>query len=87
MTMTSNSEDLELFLKEFMRLLNKYHYYIYPFMLRLITEPSTVCVGFDGDGCTLNFKSADINQLIEMSNGGKLAISVEDMRKDLGINE
>ena len=47
--MKSNDEDLGLFLKEFTKLLNKYHYKISPYQLWKITDNIAIC-GFRGDG-------------------------------------
>lgn len=49
MALISNDEDLGLFVKDFARLLNKYHYAIDPFKLRKITTNYAVC-GFRGSG-------------------------------------
>jgi hypothetical protein len=47
--MWTNDEDLELFLKEFIDILNKYHYTISVFSLKKITPPDYYVSGFSAD--------------------------------------
>jgi hypothetical protein len=48
--MVSNDEDLELFLDEFITLLNKYHYSPSPYRLKKITPPDYYIAGFQSQG-------------------------------------